>query len=85
MSDPAILFVKPKVISSRDKKTLQAVGVIVIEIENPADAKFTRAYAELDGSDLLLAAVQAIPGASFTSVRDAFAKAVCAAVAARHS
>lgn len=79
--DPAILFVKPKAISVRDKKALQAAGVIVVEVENVADVKLTRANAELLGGDLLLAAGEAIKSSSVS--RDAFAHAVCAAIEAR--
>ena len=85
MGDPAILFVKPKAISARDKKALQSAGVIVVEIDNPQDAKFVRAGAELSGSALLLAATQAIETATFESVRAEFGRAVCAAVQAAQS
>lgn len=60
MSDPAILFVKPKAISAKDKKALQSAGVIVVEVENVNDVKLTRASPELAGSEILRVALRAI-------------------------
>lgn len=60
MNDPPILFVKPRAISKADKAILKEAGVIVIEVANPADVKFTRAHAEISGSALLTAALRAI-------------------------
>lgn len=37
MTDPTILFVKPNAISAKDKAALRKAGVIVVEVENPAD------------------------------------------------
>lgn len=84
MSDPAILFVKPKAISQRDKKTLQQACVIVIEVENVADVKFTRAAAELSSSEMLLAAMKAITKNDYSSSsKQAFAEALAAALFAK--
>ena len=80
MADPCILFVKPQVINDKDRRALQKAGVVVVEIENPADMKFTRAYAELSASELLRAAAEAIPASEFS--QKAFAKALCAAIVA---
>jgi len=81
MAEPSILFVKPKAISFKDKRTLSQAGVIVIEIENPADAKFVRAGTELSGGALLQAAAEAIASTTgYNSPREAFGKAVCAAI-----
>lgn len=60
MSDPSILFVKPKAISDEDKDTLRNAGIIVVEIENINDAKFVRPHSELSGSQLLHAAAKAV-------------------------
>jgi hypothetical protein len=76
--DPAILFVKPKAISQRDKKLLRDAGVIVVEIDNPSDVKFTRAGTEISGSAMLLAAAKAIPQSDFC--KKAFAEAMCEAI-----
>lgn len=82
MSDPTILFVKPKAISSKDKKTLQAAGVIVVEIDDPASAKLVKAGTELDGGAILRAAASAIRNAGLNtgSARELFGKAMCAAI-----
>lgn len=72
MNDPAILFIKPKSISVRDKKTLQNVGIIVVETENPQDVKFTRARMELDSGALLACAAQTISSAYSDEVRKLF-------------
>ena len=59
MSDPAILFVKPKAISQRDKKALQAAGIFVIEVDDVNNVKFVRAYAEMSTTEMLQAAMVA--------------------------
>lgn len=81
MSEPAILFVKPKAISQRDKKMLREAGVLIVEIDDPASAKFVRANSELSGSEMLLAAVKAIKASSIAP--DIFGKAICAAIEAK--
>lgn len=81
MTDPTILFVKPKAISPRDKKALQSAGVIVVEVEDPQSVRLLKANAELDGSAMLRAAAKAMAETGFQSdVKSAFGKAVCAAI-----
>lgn len=80
MSDPAILFVKPRAISVKDKRVLQTAGIIVIEIENPQDAKFVRANAEISSTDMLLCATRTIKNSNSDYIRAAFAKAICEAI-----
>lgn len=80
MGEPMILFVKPKAISRRDKSALQTAGVIVIEIDDPASAKFVRAGVELEGSAMLLAAITAIKKSEYTTKE--FGRALCAAIEA---
>ncbi len=83
MADPAILFVKPAAISAEDKQTLRDAGIIVIEIKNLSDAKFVRPHSDLDGSDLLRAAAKAISESSYNvSAKEAFGRAMCAAITA---
>lgn len=78
MSDPAILFVKPKAISQSDKKMLQQAGILIVEIDNPADAKFIRANSELSSTEMLAAAAKAMTESQYGGeVRKAFATAVC--------
>lgn len=67
MTDPAILFIKPKAISASDKKALRAAGVVVVEIDNPADAKFIRATTEMSTSDLLRCAAKALGASDFAT------------------
>lgn len=81
MSDPVILFVKPKAISPRDKKMLSNAGIFVVEIEDPQSVKLTRASAELTGTEMLGIAAKAI-GQS-TSAMDALGKAMQAALVAK--
>lgn len=53
-----VLFVKPGAIKPRDKAKLSKAGVVVVEVENPADAKFVTPAVEggnLPGGDLLAA------------------------------
>lgn len=85
MSEPSILFVKPKAINARDKKTLSAAGVIVIEVENVADVKFTRPSSsapELPNSALLHAASKAIADYPHDGPKTLFGLAICAAIQA---
>jgi hypothetical protein len=84
VNDPAILFVKPKAISQSDKKMLQQAGILVVEIDNPADAKFIRANSELSSTEMLAAAAKAMTESQYGGeVRKAFATAVCEALLSR--
>lgn len=74
MSDPAILFVKPKAISQRDKKTLQAAGVVVVEVDDVNNVKFVRANAELSTTEMLNAAMVAMSKSGYAL--DAFGRAL---------
>lgn len=74
MNDASILFVKPKAISQRDKKALQAAGVIVVEVEDVNNVKFVRAHAELSTTEMLSAAMVAVSKSS--NALDAFGRAV---------
>jgi hypothetical protein len=86
MKDPTILFVKPKAISSKDKIACAKVGVLVVEIDNPAEAKFVRAGFELDAGAILNAAAQAIAENSSTKpAADGFGRAMCAAIEAAYA
>lgn len=82
MSDPAILFVKPKAISVKDKKALQGAGVIVVEVDDPSSVKLVRAHSELSSGALLSAAAAAIQNGNW-NVKNAFAEAICAAISLR--
>jgi hypothetical protein len=73
-----VLFVKPGAIRARDRKALSDAGVVVVEIENPADAKFTRAGQELPHGALLVCAMHAI--LANTYVHEVFGKAVAEAI-----
>lgn len=67
-TDPAILFVKPKAISTEDKKLLATAGVVVIEIDQPTEVKFIRAGTEMSASQMLRIAAEAI-GNSEVSIK----------------
>lgn len=82
MADPAILFVKPGAISDEDKATLKAAEVLVIEIDDPANAKFVRAGAEIHGTEMLALAAKAIKQ-SDAATRE-FGKLMCAVLQASH-
>lgn len=82
-NDPVILFVKPGAISSEDKAALQGASVIVIEIDDVANAKLVRANSELSAGALLRAACSAIKKDCYSESRDAFAWAICEAVEAQ--
>lgn len=78
--EPVIMFVRPKAITAADKKMLSGAGVLVVEIENPQDAKLIRANAELTGTEMLMAAAKVISESSSGYIRDAFGKAICEAL-----
>lgn len=81
MTEPTILFVKPKSISPSDKTQLRKAGVTVIEIEDPSSVKFVRADHELPTNMILGAAAKAILAQdSFTNARQAFGRAMCQAI-----
>lgn len=81
MTDPTILFVKPKAISNADKKALKSAGVIVVEVEDPQAVKFVRAGTELSASALLLCAMEAMTkhGGVFGQFGSAVSKTILAA------
>ena len=60
MSEVSIVAVRPKAISVKDKKVLAAAGVIVVEMDEPETLRFLKPNAELDGSDMLLVALEAM-------------------------
>ncbi len=82
MTDPAILFVKPNAVSARDKKSLQAAGVLIVEIEDPNDVKFVRPQAEIPSGEMLRMACDVIARQSNPTVRENFAKMICSAIMA---
>ena len=77
-SEPTIMFVKPAAISAEDKITLRDAGVIVIEIDDPQDAKLVRAGTELETGALLNAAAEAVSVSEYS--QRAFGKAVSEAI-----
>lgn len=85
MSDPTILFVKPKAISQRDKKMLSNAGVLIVEIDDPASAKFVRAAAEVSSTEMLAADCAVIYDQSSTATRENFAKAICQVVLSKRT
>jgi dihydroxyacid dehydratase/phosphogluconate dehydratase len=85
MSEPSILFVRPKAISQRDKKLLREAGILIVEIDDPKNAKFIRAHSELTGSEMLKAALWAINQGGSTNTKLAFSNAICAAIEAQQT
>lgn len=79
MSEPVILFVKPKAISARDKKALSNAGVIVVEVDDPSAVKLTRAAAEISSTQMLALAARAIRSSS-PYFQAKFANLVCDAL-----
>lgn len=82
MTEPTILFVKPEAISAEDKATLKEAGVIVIEIDDPADAKFVRAAVEVGGTEMLAIAATAIKHSDAATKR--FGELMCKVLSATH-
>lgn len=84
MTEPSILFVKPGAVKSSDKGRLSKLGVCVVEIEHPTDAKLITPSRELSHSALLAAAAAAIIEGASGQTQTAFARSICAAIKAAH-
>lgn len=82
MSEPTILFVKPQAISPEDKSGLKEAGVLVIEIDDPANAKFVRAGTEIAAGEMMVLAAKAI-GYSEIATKE-FGTLMAKAIAASH-
>jgi hypothetical protein len=85
VSDPAILFTKPKSISLEDRKALQKAGVIVVEVADPASVTLTRPHADLPGSTLLALACSVISELGNTAIQQRFGRYVAEAIVAEHA
>lgn len=64
-----ILPVKPGTISEPDKTALREAGIIVIEVESPAEIRLLRAESEISASGFLHAALK---GLTCTSLQDKY-------------
>lgn len=60
MSEISILAVKPGQLREEDRAALREIGVVVVEVSDPADIRFLRPAAELSSSEMLGAALTAI-------------------------
>lgn len=86
MSEPCILPVLPGSLSQADRRELRKAGVIVIEHNDPGSIRFLRPTSELDASDMLHCAMQALNkqiGQSAEAQRETFTRLVAAAIAAK--
>ena len=83
-TNPAILFIKPRAISQKDKKSLQVAGVVVIEVEDPQAVNFVRPRADLSGSELLACAAEAMTHNAWSEEsKKQFGAAICKAILAK--
>lgn len=60
MKEPLLLPVQPGSLSDYDRDQLRAMGVTVIEHENPSELRLLRPCSELDSSTLLRCAMKAL-------------------------
>lgn len=74
MGEISIVAVRPKAISAKDKKTLATAGIVVIEMDEPETLRFLKPNAELDGNDLLLAALGAMKKHPSIIINEAFVR-----------
>lgn len=58
--EPTILIVPPQQLSEENRTALSAIGVVVIEMDDPSKARLLKQSAELSSSDMLHAAVKSI-------------------------
>lgn len=66
MSEISLLPVLPGTVSSKDKRTLAEVGVIVIEHADPSSLRLLRPQSEINHGDMLAAAVAAIADGKYS-------------------
>jgi len=85
MTDPLILPVKPGSLSTRDIAALRKTGVTVIQHEDPGSLRLLRPHAQIDGSDLLACAMQALTSGKVGArdQREEFTRSVARAVLTR--
>lgn len=60
MNEPTLLPVKPGSLSAEDKAMLREAGVIVIEHESPETLRLLRPWADVDSSQMLMCAMNAL-------------------------
>ena len=87
MAEPKVLFVKPGAIRASDKGKLTKAGVVVVEIDDPASARFVApSYegAEMPGGDLLAAMARGVKRLNDYG-RSIFAEELADAILARKS
>lgn len=69
-----IFVCKPGAISAEDRTALREAGVVVVELDNPADFRMVRAQPELNAGDILTAALAGLSpesdGASSSASRN---------------
>ncbi|MDR5172983.1 hypothetical protein IHQ56_14315 [Methylobacillus flagellatus] len=83
MGETSVLLVKPGSVTFEDKAACREVGVVVIEMEDPASAKFLRPAGEVSHSDMLACAARAMSISS--GVLESFGRQVANAVIAAHN
>lgn len=86
MIDTSLFIAKPGTLSAADKKELRKAGIVVIEAADPADFRFIRAEAEVSGSDMLFAAMEALQNADgIQTARQMFTFNIAKLVKAQHA
>jgi hypothetical protein len=81
MSAPGdlLVVVRHGTVSESDRAKLEGVGLLVIEVDNPADVRLLRPSAEIESGPLLRCALAALSSGNFASEqRETFAKLVAA-------
>lgn len=67
MTEASVLVLKPRQIKAADRAALRDMGVVVLEVDDPADVRFLRPATELSSSEMLAAALRAIKSYGGTS------------------
>lgn len=60
MTEPTLLPVRPGSLSAEDKALLREAGVIVIEHESPETLRLLRPWVDVDSSQMLMCALNAL-------------------------
>lgn len=57
-NEPTLLPVKPGTLNAKDKTALRKAGIVVIEHDDPESLRLLKPCTEINGDDLLMAALR---------------------------
>lgn len=60
MSEKSVLAVRPGAVNQKDRAALREAGIVVIEVDDPANVRFLTPSQSLESDDLLYAAMRGL-------------------------